>query len=64
MMWTLLALGIMVIFVAGMMLAAKLADKSHGESQVARGNCRRGAINYADRKNLLPGAIFVPKGPR
>ena len=52
MMWTLLTLGIIVIFIAGMILAAKLADKSHGGSQVARGNCRRGAINYAGRKNL------------
>ena len=64
MLWTLLALGIMVLFIAGMILAAKLADKSHGGSQVVRGNCHRGAINYAGGKNLLPGAIFVPKGPR
>ena len=51
-MWTLLTLGIIVIFIAGMILAAKLADKSNGGSQVARGNCRRGAINMAGRKNL------------
>jgi hypothetical protein len=64
MMWTLLTLGIIVVFIAGMILAAKLTDKSHGGSQEVRGNCRRGAINLAGRKNLLPGAIFVPKGPR
>ncbi len=64
MMWTVLGLGIMVIFVAGMILAAKLTDKSHDGSQEFRGNCHRGAINLAGRKNLLPGAIFVPKGPR
>jgi hypothetical protein len=52
MMWTLLTLCIIIIFIAGMILAAKLADKYSGGSQVARGNCRRGAINYAGRKDL------------
>jgi len=52
MMWTLLTLGVIVLLIAGMILAAKLADKSHDGSQVVRGNCRRGAINLAGRKNL------------
>lgn len=51
-MWTLLGLGSIVIFIAGMILAAKLTDKSNGGSQVARGNCHRGAINLAGRKKL------------
>jgi hypothetical protein len=50
-MWTLLGFGIVVIFGAGMILAAKFTDHSNGGSQVARGNCHRGAMNLAGRKN-------------
>ncbi len=62
MMWTLLTLGIIIIFIAGMILAAKLADKYSGGSQGARGNCRRGAINYAGRKIFNLVLSVSPKG--
>ena len=64
MLWTLLSFGIIVIWVAGMMVAAKLAEKSAGQSREALGSCRRGAIRLAGRINPPPGAILVPKGPR
>ena len=64
MLWTLLSFGIIVIWVAGMMVAAKLADKSGGQDREALGSCRRGAIRLAGRINPPPGAILVPKGPR
>ena len=64
MLWTLLSFGIIVIWVAGMMVAAKLADKSGGQSREALGSCRRGAIRLAGGINPPPGAILVPKGPR
>ena len=64
MLWTLLSFGIIVIWVAGMMVAAKLADKSGGQDREVPGSCRRGAIRLAGRINPPPGAILVPKGPR
>ena len=64
MLWTLLSFGIIVIWVAGMVVAAKLADKSRGQSREALGSCRRGAIRLAGSINPPPGAILVPKGPR
>lgn len=64
MLWTLLSFAIIVIWVAGMMVAAKLGEKSGGQSREALGSCRRGAIRLAGRINPSPGAILVPKGPR
>ena len=64
MLWTLLSFGIILILIVGMMVAAKLADKSSGQSREALGNCRRGAIRLAGRLNPVAGAILVPKGPR
>jgi hypothetical protein len=64
MLWTLLSLGIILILVLGMMAAAKLADKSGGQSWETLGNCRRGAIRLPARINLQPGAILIPKGPK
>jgi hypothetical protein len=64
MLWTLLSFGIILILIAGMIVAAKLAEKSDGQSREALGNCRRGAIRLAGRQNPLPGAVLVPKGPR
>ncbi len=64
MLWNLLSFGIILILIVGMMVAAKLADKSSGEDREALGNCRRGAIKLAGRINPGPGAILVPKGPR
>jgi hypothetical protein len=64
MLWTLLSFGIILILVAGMIVAAKLADQSNGQSREALGSCRRGAIRLAGRINPDPGPILVPKGPR
>jgi hypothetical protein len=64
MLWTLLAFGIILLFIVGMMVAAKLAEVSSGQSQGSLGNCRRGAIRVAGRGHLPPSAILVPKGPR
>ncbi|MFA4902658.1 MAG: hypothetical protein WC600_07920 [Desulfobaccales bacterium] len=64
MIWTLLSFGIILILIAGMMVAAKLADKSSGQSREALGNCRRGAIRLAGNMHPVAGAILVPKGPR
>jgi hypothetical protein len=64
MLWTLLSFGIIIILVIGMMVAAKLADKSGGQSRETLGNCRRGAIKLAGSMHPLAGVIFVPKVPR
>jgi len=64
MLWSLLSFGIILILVAGMMLVAKLADKSGGQSWEILGNCRRGAIRLPARINLGPGVWLTPKGPR
>lgn len=64
MLWTLLSFGIIVLWVAGMMVAARLADKSGGQDREALNSCRRGAIRLAGRLKPPSGAILVPKGPR
>lgn len=64
MLWTLLSFSIILILVAGMMVVAKLADKSGGQSWEIPGNCRRGAIRLPARINLGPSVELTPKGPR
>lgn len=64
MLWTLLSFGIVLILVVGMMLAARLTDKSGGQSREVLGICRRGAIRSTARLNPEPGAVLFPKGPR
>ena len=64
MLWTLLSFGIIIILIVGMMVAAKLADKSGDQSREALGNCRRGAIRLPGRLHPGAGASLVPKGPR
>jgi hypothetical protein len=64
MIWTLLSFGIIVILVAGMIVAAKLAGSPEGQSREALGSCRRGAIRLARGINPGPGVTLVPKGPR
>jgi hypothetical protein len=51
MLWVLLSFGLILILVIGMMVAAKLAAESNGQSREALGNCRRGAIRLAGRTN-------------
>ncbi len=51
MLWTLLSFGLILILVIGMMVAAKLADNTNGQSREPLGNCRRGAIKLAGRIN-------------
>ncbi len=63
MIWTLLACGIILLWVLGMILAARLGAASLPE----RGrldNCRRGAIRPSWKSNPGRGATSVPKGPR
>ena len=62
MLWTLLSFGIIVVWVAGMMVAAKLAEKSAGQSREALGSCRRGSIKLAGRINPPPALSWSPKG--
>jgi hypothetical protein len=62
MLWILLSFGIILILIAGMMVVAKLADNSGGQSWEILGNCRRGAVRLPARINLGPGVEF--KGPR
>ncbi len=66
MIWTLLSLGIILIWVLGMILAARLTDKSAAGSRDTEslGNCRRGAIRPAWKIRPVPGATLLPKGPR
>lgn len=63
MIWTTLSLGIILIWVLGMILAAKLGNKSwHGAEPL--GNCRRGAIKPSWQIKARSGATLIPKGPR
>ncbi len=66
MIWTLLSVGIILIWVLGMILAARLADKSADQSRESGrlGNCRRGAIRMDWKINPARGATLIPKGPR
>lgn len=66
MIWTWLSFGIIVVWVAGMVVAAKLADKSDRRSREADslGNCRRGAIKLSCKMTPPRGATLIPKGPR
>jgi len=66
MLWTLLSLGIILIWVLGMILAARLADKSADQSRATDrlGNCRRGAIRLDWKIKPARGATLIPKGPR
>jgi hypothetical protein len=64
MLWTLLSFGIILLFIVGMMVAAKLAEMSSGQSRGSLGNCRRGATRVTGRVPPPPSGILVPKGPR
>jgi hypothetical protein len=64
MLWDLLSFGIVLILIAGMIVAAKLTDNSGDQSWEVLGNCRRGAIRLAGRINPEPGVVLMPKGPR
>ncbi len=63
MIWTLLSFGIIVILVLGMILAAKLGNKSLPGAETL-GNCRRGAIRPSWKVKPIRGAALIPKGPR
>lgn len=63
MIWTILACGIIMLWVLGMILAARLGDKSLSERS-RLDNCRRGAIRPSWKINSVRGATLVPKGPR
>jgi len=62
MLWTMLSIGIILIWVLGMILAAKLADKSRGAEPLE--NCRRGAIRLSWKIRPVRGATLIPKAPR
>ncbi len=66
MIWTMLSFGIIFLWVLGMILAAKLTDKSSRLARWAglRGNCCRGAVSPSWKMITLPGATLIPKGPR
>ena len=66
MIWTLMSVGIILIWVLGMILAARLADKSSDQSRESDrlGNCRRGAIRLDWKINPVRGATLIPKGTR
>ena len=66
MIWTLLSVGIILIWVLGMILAARLGAKSSEQSRESDrlGNCRRGAIRLDWKINPVRGATLLPKGPR
>jgi hypothetical protein len=66
MLWTMLSVGIILIWVIGMILAARLGEKSSEPSRESDrlGNCRRGAIRLDWKINPIRGATLLPKGPR
>jgi len=66
MIWTLLSVGIILIWVLGMILAARLADRSADQSRETDrlGNRRRRAIRLDWKIKPARGATLIPKGPR
>ena len=61
MLWTLLSFGIIVIWVAGMMVAAKLADKSGGQDREVTGQLPPGGHQVGRQDQSAPGRYPGPQ---